>query len=139
MNYSVQNLTQILDCDVLLSLAQQEKEDLDFQRQSESRQTTRYGITSVEIELSIRETIADIAAEESAIASLPDGERRDERIFKKQQLEFKLVSLQHRKKSYGVIALLEKERELGVLIKQIEEVNAFIAVVSARKEQLAAA
>lgn len=138
MNYTVQNLTQTLDCDVLLALAQQEKENLDFQRLSESRQTNRYGITSVELELNIQETIADIAAEESAIASLPDGARKDERIFKKQQLEFKLVSLQHRKKSYGVIALLEQEMELGRVLQEIEEVDAFIAAVSARREELAA-
>ncbi|UPT71856.1 MAG: hypothetical protein M0D53_06015 [Flavobacterium sp. JAD_PAG50586_2] len=138
MIYSVENLTQTLDCDVLLALAQQEKGNLDFQRLSESRQTNRYGITSVELELSIQETIADIAAEESAIASLPDGNRKDERIFNKKQLEFKLVSLQHRKKSYGVIALLEQEMELGRVLKEIEEVDAFIAAVSARREELAA-
>ena len=138
MIYSVGNLTQTVDCDVLLSWAAKEKADLNHQRYSEERQASRYGDTSAEIEVSIQATIAEIAAEASAIDSLPAGPSQDERIFKKQQLEYKLLVLEHRKKSYGVVALLEQEMELGRVDQEIEEVDAFIAAVSARKEELAA-
>ena len=42
MNYSVQNLTQIADCNALLTWAAKEKADLNFKRLSDERLTVRW-------------------------------------------------------------------------------------------------
>lgn len=138
MIYSVGNLTQTEDCEVLLSWAAKQRKDLNHQRYLEERQANRYGETSAEIEVRLQATFAEIAAEASAIDSLPDGSSRNKRIFKKKQLEYQLLALEHRQKSYGIVALLTKEMEVRRVDKEIAELDAFIAAVTARKEELAA-
>lgn len=138
MIYSLQNLTQTVDCDVLLSRAQRRRADLNHKRYSEEHLTERYGETSEEIEASLQVTIAEIAAETAIIANLPEGKVREAHIYKKKQLEYKQLVLEHRLESYGVVALLEQELELGTLDQEIEEVDAFIEAVTARRLELAA-
>lgn len=138
MNYSLHNLTQTVDCDVLLSRAQKRKADLNHKRYSEEGLTTRYGETSLEVEASLRVILAEIAAEETIIVTLPDGPLKEAHIYKKKQLEYKQLVLEHRKESYGAVALLEQEMDLGILDQEIEEVNTFINAVTVRKQELAA-
>ncbi|MFN4027231.1 MAG: hypothetical protein ACK4IZ_07295 [Flavobacterium sp.] len=136
MNYSVQNLTQVADCDVLLSLAQKEKADLTFRKLSVERLTDRYAETSVEIATQLQGVIAELAAVDSYIAILPDGPIKDEALDKKTRLEYKKFLLEGRVESYGVVALLEKQMDLGRVEQEIAEIDAFMAAVEARKAAL---
>lgn len=136
MNYTVQNLTQVADCDVLLSLAQKEKADLTFRKLSVERLTDRYAETSVEVATQLQGVIAELAAVESYIAILPDGPIKDEAVDKKTRLEYKKFLLEGRVESYGVVALLEKQMDLGRVEQEIAEVDAFMAAVEARKAAL---
>ncbi|MFT3795354.1 hypothetical protein [Flavobacterium sp.] len=138
MTYSVQNLTLVADCNVLLSLAAKERADLDFKRLSEERMTVRFTQTSQEIDADLQGVIVEIAATETIISMLPDGPSKDEAIDKKTRLEYRKFTLENRKESYGTIALLEKEMDLSRTIREIEEVDGFIAVVSERRAALAA-
>lgn len=136
MNYSVQNLTQVADCDVLLSLAQKEKADLTFRKLSVERLTDRYAETSVEVATQLQGVIAELAAVDSYIAILPDGPIKDEALDKKTRLEYKKFLLEGRVESYGVVALLEKQMDLGRVEQEIAEVDAFMAAIEARKAAL---
>lgn len=136
MNYSVQNLTQVADCDVLLSWAQKEKADLTFRKLSVERLTDRYAETSVEVATQLQGVIAELAAVDSYIAILPDGPIKDEALDKKTRLEYKKFLLEGRVESYGVVALLEKQMDLGRVEQEIAEVDAFVAAVEARKAAL---
>jgi hypothetical protein len=136
MNYSVQNLTQVADCDVLLSWAQKEKADLTYRKLSVERLTDRYAETSVEVATQLQGVIAELAAVDSYIAILPDGPIKDEALDKKTRLEYKKFLLEGRVESYGVVALLEKEMDLGRVEQEIAEVDAFVAAVEARKAAL---
>lgn len=138
MIYSVQNLTQAVDCDVLLSRAQKRKADLNHKKYSEESLTAKYGETSEEIEASLQVAIAEIAAETTIIDGLPEGSVKAGHVYKRSQLQYKQLVLEHRLESYGVVAFLEQELDLGTLDQEIEEVDAFIVAVSARKEELAA-
>lgn len=113
MNYSVQNLTQVADCDVLLTWAQTEKAALDHKRYSEQYQSTRVAKTATEIAALLQAFTADIAQQETIIAGLPEGPVKQNRIYEKTKLEHKVFLLEHRKASYGVVAQLEQEMELG--------------------------
>ena len=44
--------------------------------------------------------------------------------------------MENRKESYGAVALLEKELDLERISNDVEEVDAFIAGVTARKSAL---
>ncbi len=138
MNYSVLNLTQVADCNVLLTWAAKEKADLEFKKLSDERLTTRYAETSLELDAVLQGVLAEIAATETIINVLPEGPSKDEAINKKTRLEYKKFLLETRKESYGTVALLEKEMDLGRVYQEIAEVDAFVAAVEARKAELPA-
>lgn len=136
MNYSVQNLTQVTDCNILLAMATKEKADLDFKKLSDERMTVKFTQTSQEIDAELQGVIAEIAATETIIAMLPDGKSKDDAIDKKTRLEYRKFTLENRKESYGTVALLEKEMDLARVTQEIEEVVAFIQLIEAKKTEL---
>jgi len=131
-------LTQVADCNVLLSWAAKEKADLNFKKLSDERLTTRYAETAQELEAILQGVIAEIAATDTIISVLPDGPTKDDAINKKTRLEYKKFLLETRRESYGTVALLEKEMDLGRVTQEIAEVDAFIAAVTAQKSTLSA-
>ena len=133
MNYSVVNLTQVADCDMLLLWAAKEKADLNFKKLSEERLTARYAETSLGIDAELQGVIAELAATDTIISVLPDGDAKNDAINKRIRLEYKKFLLETRKASYGTVALLEKEMDLGRVEKELLEVDAFVAAIEARK------
>ncbi|WP_298140577.1 hypothetical protein [Flavobacterium sp.] len=136
MNYTVSNLTQVADCDVLLTWANKEKADLTFKKLSEERLTTKYTDTSIEVEAVLQGVIAEISAVDTIIAVLPDGPTKEAEQKKKVKLEYKKFLLETRRESYGAVALLQKQLDLSRVEKELEEVDVFIAAVTAHKETL---
>ncbi len=138
MNYSINNLTEVADCNVLLSWATKEKADLDFKRLSDERLTARYTATSEEINADLQGVLAEITATETIIAVLPEGPSKEDAINKRTRLEYKKFLLETRRESYGTVALLEKEMDLARVIQELEEVEIFIGKVKDRKVALEA-
>ncbi|QBZ98850.1 hypothetical protein [Flavobacterium sangjuense] len=138
MNYSVHNLTQVSDCNALLTWAAREKSDLNFKKLSDERLTVRFAETSQELDAILQGVLAELAATETIIAVLPEGPSKDEAINKKTRLEYKKFLLENRKESYGTVALLEKEMDLARVEQEIEEVDAFIAAIEEKKAALTA-
>ena len=136
MNYSVSNLTQVADCNALLAWAGKEKADLSFKKLSDERLTVRYAETSLELDAILQGVLAELAATETIIAVLPEGPTKEDAINKKVRLEYKKFLLETRKESYGSVALLEKEMDLGRVNQEIAEVDAFIVAVEAQKATL---
>ena len=136
MTYSVNNLTQVADCNALLAWAAKEKADLTFKRLSDERLTTRYAETSQELDAILQGVLAEIAATDTIIAVLPEGPTREDAINKKTRLEYKKFLLETRKESYGTVALLEKEMDLARVNQELTEVDVFIAAIEAKKATL---
>jgi len=134
--YSFINVTQVTDCDVLISWAEKEKAELIFKKILEERLTTKYSSTSIEIEAELQGVLAEITATETVIAILPEGESKEEATKKKVKLDYKKFLLETRKESYGVVALLEKELDLERINKELEEVDAFILAITNHKATL---
>jgi hypothetical protein len=136
MNYSITNLTQVADCDALLSWAAKEQADLNFKRLSDERLTTRFAETAQELDAVLQGVLAELTATETIIAVLPEGPSKEDAINKRTRLEYKKFLLETRRESYGSVALLEKEMDLARVLLEIDEVNAFITTVSSRKTEL---
>ena len=136
MAYSVNGITQIADCDVLLTWAQKEKADLTFQQLSEDRLTTKFATTSVEVQVILQSVIAELAALETVLAVLPEGPTKVSELKRKVKLEYKKFLLENRKESYGAVALLQKELDLQRVNQELDEVAIFIAAITARKAAL---
>lgn len=136
MSYSVNKITTVADCDLLLAWAVKEKADLNYKKLSEERLTNNYSETSIEIAAELQSVISEIAAIEIIIATLPDGNSKEDAVKKKVRLEYKKFLLENRKDSYGVVALLEKELDLTYVTQSLAEIDVFTTAITARKADL---
>ena len=137
MSYSFKRITQVADCDVLLTWAEKEKADLVFKKQSEDRLTNRFGTTSVEVQAILDAVKTEIASLETVLQILPEGNTKSDEYKKKVKLEYKKFLLENRKESYGVVALLQKELDVERTNKELVEVETYIEALKAHKATLA--
>jgi hypothetical protein len=133
MSYSLNGITQVADCDVLLNWANKEKADLAFKKLSEDRLTTRFENSAVEVQTILTGVIAEITALTTVLDALPDGPTKVNETKRKVKLEYKKFLLENRKETYGAVALVQKELDFERLDKELTEVEAFIVAVTARK------
>ena len=138
MMYSISNLTQVADCDALLAWAAREKADLNFKKLSDERMTSQYAETSLALDAILQGVLAELAATETILAVLPEGPTKEEALNKKTRLEYKKFLLETRRESYGTVASLEKEMDLGRVIQEIEEVDAFVLAIQNKLTELQA-
>ena len=136
MQYSIIDITQAADCDVLLTWAGKEKADLTFKKLSEERLTNKYATTSIEVEAILQGVLVELSAVETIIGVLPDGPTKDDEIKKKVKLEYKKFLLETRKESYGAVSLLQKQLDLSRVEKELGEVETFITTITAHKATL---
>ena len=134
--FSLHRITTVTDCDVLLARANKEKSELTLKKMNDEYSVENYGSTSVEIEAILQGVIAEIAAQESVIAILPEGPSKEEAIRKKTRLEYKRFVLTTRKENYGSVALLEKELDLDRINKELAAVETFITDLTAHRGTL---
>ncbi|UOK43668.1 MULTISPECIES: hypothetical protein [Flavobacterium] len=134
--YSLNKITTVADCDVLLTWAEKEKSDLVFKQISVDRLTVNYSTTSVEIEAILQGVLVELEATTSVLAVLPEGPTKEDLEKKKKRLEYKKFLLENRKESYGSVALVEKELDRERISKELDEVEAFITTVTAHKVTL---
>jgi hypothetical protein len=136
MEYFVNRLTTVADCDLLLSLAAKEKDDLTFRKLSLERQQANYAENAVEIDTELQAATAELTALDTIIAALQEGELKDDNITRQKRLQLKVFLLNDKKGSYGSVALLEKQFDVAKVITNLEEADAYIGALQARKAQL---
>jgi hypothetical protein len=136
MNYSINRLSTIADCDAVLALAQKDKADLEFKNLSLQRNYQSYQSRSVQLTADIQVTQAEINALTTVIAGLPDGDTKDDNVAKQKRVEYRLFTLQEQSENYGVIALLEKELEMNFIEKQLAETLTFLQLVETKKTSI---
>lgn len=133
MDYSVSTLTAVADCDTVLALIEKERKDLSFRKLSLERQQENYANTTIEVSSEIEVINAELSAVNTVVATLPDGDTKDDNIKRQKKLEYNLFLLANRKANYGAIALLEKEFSIARVVQELEEADAFAAAVVARR------
>lgn len=136
MAYSIKRITQVADCDVLLTWAAREKADLDFELLSEDRLTDKFETTSVEVEAILQGVLAELSALKVAVVMLPEGKGKREMSVRIKKLEHKQFLLENRKLTYGLLALLQKELDIQRIENEIKEVDTFVAELTAHKATL---
>lgn len=136
MSYSIENISSKSDCDLLISMAQKEKGDLEFRKLSLQRQQNSYEENSVVLNEELSAVNAELTAYNTIIANLPNGDLKNEQIAKQKKAELKLFMLTSKKDDYGAVALLSKEFDLARVQKELEEADNFIAAILARKQAI---
>ena len=135
MNYSFTLLSSKEDCDAMISMAAKNKAPLEYKKLILQHKKEISTGNAVEIQTDLQSVNAEIAALETVISTLPEGDTKKYNMSKKVKLEFKRFTLGERKESYGVLSLLDTEIDIGCIDKDIEEIDAFIAGVNNRKSE----
>ncbi len=136
MSYSLNKITTIEDCDLLIENANNEKSELEFRILSLQRQKESYSNNSFEVSTELQLVQNQLDGVNSVLAVLPDGNDKDEAIIKKAKYELQLLVLNRRQKAYGTIALLDKELDLERAESQMASIDDYLAQIEARKIEL---
>lgn len=134
--YSIEKLTQISDCDAVLTWAQTEKENLELKKLNESKLTRNYSNTSLSIETELQSVITQMSTINAILPTLPEGSIKEENLKKLRKLDYRKFLLEDRRINYGVVALLEKELDVERITKEIVEIDAFMTSVTQKKATL---
>lgn len=134
--YSIEKLTQVSDCDAVLTWAQTEKENLELKKLNESKLTKNYSNTSLSIETELQSIITQMNTINTILPTLPEGSIKEENLKKLRKLDYRKFLLEDRRINYGVVALLEKELDVERITKEIVEIDAFITAVTQKKATL---
>jgi hypothetical protein len=134
--YSLNKITTVADCNVLLTWATKEKAELEHKHYTIERLAVNFGSTSVEIDALLQGVILEINISQNALATMPEGPTKEDYTKKKTRLEYKKFLLENRKETYGSIALLQKELDLERINKELVEVEAFITTITDHKATL---
>jgi hypothetical protein len=137
MAYSLDFLTQKSEADALLNTAQRDKRTLEVREQSLSLRTANSAEDSVELQAELNEARLLLETTNSVIATLPEGDRKEDEITKKMDLELKIRKLTRSGSRLSPVSKIENEYELDQLDRQLAGIDAFITEVTARKEVLA--
>jgi hypothetical protein len=93
--------------------------------------------------LNTQERVSELAAAKAALASavaqiatLADGDEKENQITKKMELDVKIRKLTKNDSKAGATLVLEAEYDADLLEKQIAGIDSFVTAVSARKAQL---
>jgi len=136
MNYAINALTTAADCDAMISLATKEKNHLTARKILLEQKQADYAENSVEVGAELLAVTAEYNAYQSIVASLPEGQAKEDIITKIKKLDAKLRVLNGKKTDYGSIALLDKQFDFARTAKELEEADAFLAALAARKAAL---
>jgi hypothetical protein len=94
--------------------------------------------SAADLAADLAEVQAKLATVETIIASLPDGEAKEEAITERMGYEYRLRVLNDRMDNYGAIALLRRENELEVQNAALDRQEIFITEIQNRRAQIGA-
>ncbi len=138
MSYSFNSITTVADCDALLLLANREKSEINYSIDTITRRINSMTNSAADLAADLAEVQAKLATVETIIASLPDGEAKEEAITERMGYEYRLRVLNDRMDNYGAIALLRRENELEVQNAALDRQEIFITEIQNRRAQIGA-
>lgn len=136
MDYSVDRLTSVEECDSMLQIAQVAKDDFVYSKSTLEHRMASYEERSVKHETDLGAVTAELDSLNAIFDTLPDGEVKEDVESRIKRLEYRQWLLEERSDSYGVISLLEQQMDIAKIDAQIAEIDTFITAVEAHKTTL---
>ncbi|TGE21724.1 hypothetical protein E5K00_15745 [Hymenobacter aquaticus] len=139
MAYSVNKLTTPAQCDAVLALIAEERENLDLQQRilDKRRGNLSDDVTEVDAELTAKQT--ELASLTTLINGLADGDTKTDYERRRRTLSRRITELQDRQLEFNPVALIDREFDVARLTKSLAEADTLEAEVKARKAVLEAA
>ncbi|MBC7534639.1 MAG: hypothetical protein H7258_02985 [Ferruginibacter sp.] len=138
MDYTLNAITSVADCDTLLRIADIDQQELNYKKIQQDR---AYGITSSGssgVDAQLTATLSEITGLEAAVANLPEGPAKQNLVDRIADLQHKKYLLEKRRRRYGSLAMLQKQYAISCIEKQVVESVNYIDAVTRRKADLQA-
>lgn len=136
MAYSLEKIDKLTELESLITMIQKEQDDLDFKKTSLIRRKTSYEEKFTQLGADLSSVNGELTGIDAALASLPDGEVKEDMEARKKKLEYKKFLLEERSEDYGALALIEKEMEIALVDKQLEELVTLLSALETKKGEL---
>ncbi|MCP9752801.1 hypothetical protein EGI32_17745 [Ferruginibacter sp. HRS2-29] len=129
-------MTTVADCDALLTSAGLQKQEIEIKKYQQDKK--RLGITNntLNIETERPALEAEIAAYETVIANLPEGDAKKSMESKLKKTQHKLFLLNEKSESYGSVAMNSLEFQITCIENDLVAIDDFIAQIQGRKAAL---
>jgi hypothetical protein len=138
MSYSFNSITTVADCDALLLLANNEKNEITYAIDTVTRRINSMTNSVTELATDLASVQAELSTTQTIIASLPEGEVKEAQITKRMKLEVRLRVLNDRIDDYGAVALLQRQNELEIEQAALDRQEIFITEIQNRRAQIGA-
>lgn len=138
MVFSINNLTTVGECDGVLTIANQEKKELQTQYANLDLRQDRTDNSAQRNQAALSASQAELAGINAAIPAITDPVVLKEYNNRKTRLENRIENLQLTLGDRGAVATLKLEMDLAQVQASIDVTQDFINQVTARRAVLAA-
>lgn len=136
MNYDFTMLKTPADCDAVLAVLAREKTQLEFRRTTLEFRNDSAEASALEIQQELDGINAELTYLENFIATLPEGEMKEESEDKWRRADFRKYVLTRSKNRKGGATVFTKDYDIGIIEQSIEETDTVISGVTSRKNEL---
>jgi hypothetical protein len=138
MEFSLNQVTTIAECDALLSIAQSEKNELTYRQTTLNYQMENKAEDSIEFSAELSAATTELESLTASLANMPEGPAKVDATKRKMRLELRVYTMNQRASSFGIVAVIDRQFEIAQVEERLSITNDFINQVEARKGQLAA-
>lgn len=136
MSFSVNLISLPSEAEALIKMAQRDKRTLEHRLDALDIRSENSVESLAEHGAELIAVTAALSAADALIATLPEGELKENQITKKMELELRLRKLNKSGNKDSVMGTLEREYDSDQMEKQISGTDNFIAEVTARQAAL---
>ena len=137
MNYSLEMITTIAECDALLLVAGEDKESLERRRRNLDETIGNFGDRTHNYGTELQATQTLLTTYNAAYDALPEGKNKATIYLEMKRLEARKAQLEKSVTSYNASSLINKQADFNLLDSQVPVVTAFIAAIQTRRAALA--
>lgn len=136
MTYSVTLITNRVDCQAVIDLANNAKQILEYRKMGLTIRGANAGTNLVSFEANLASAIAEATVLQAVLDSLPPGTVRDETMLRFKQADLRKTQLELRKNSNGPASILEKEYDVACIEQSIAQADVYIQALIQRFNEL---
>ena len=133
MIYSIQLLTTASDCDAAKQIVEKDKNNLVRRKQNAEAELETYSENSVNVPAEVQALETEIAGMDSIIAMLPAGKQKNSFVTRRKKLDARLSLLSEKVGNYGLVALIDRQTDVGKLEAQIDALLAVLDAIEAHR------
>ena len=126
----------VAECDALLQLAGEDKENLERRRRNLDESIGNFGERTHEYSTEMQAAITLLETYSAAYGALPEGKNKMTIYLEMKRLEARKAQLDKSVTSYNASSLVGKQVDYNLLDNQVPVINAYITALQTRRTAL---